>query len=189
MGKQAVNATHYECIEAVPGRHKLKDRIVNAIIETPKGSYHKYALEPAYGTIAFQAVLPDGLRWPYDFGFVPQTLAPDGDPVDMLLLTEHGLPFGCLIETRVLGVVREVKDDVENDRLIGAPRPSPGAPQATDAYRDLGDIPADRIAEITDFLAKYSRDQGHAIRIRAVDDGREAMKTISRCRKVFKKHG
>ena len=63
---------------------------MNAIIETPKHSCHKYDLVAEYGIIAFSHTLPDKLEWPYDYGFVPQTLAPDGDPIDLLMINKDG---------------------------------------------------------------------------------------------------
>jgi len=92
-------------------------------------------LKAEYGIIAFRDVLRNSLKWPFDYGFIPQTLADDGDPLDILAINKAGLFSGCLIEVRVLGAIRERKDGVENDRLIAVPLPSPGAPQKSDDYR------------------------------------------------------
>ena len=108
----AINATHYDYIPALPNAKKKRDRIVNAIIETPKASRHKYALMPEYGIIAFHDVLPEDLEWPYDYGFIPQTLAPDKDPVDILIVNRDGLFSGCLVRARVIGAIRETKDGI-----------------------------------------------------------------------------
>jgi inorganic pyrophosphatase len=186
MGK-SVNATHYDRLPAYPRDAKKQPHVVNAIIETPKGSRAKYDLVSEFGIIAFDHVLPEGLEWPYDYGFIPQTLAPDGDPLDLLLISENGLFSGCLIETRVIGVVRETKDGLENDRLLGVPLPSPGAPMPTDTYRDVSDIPRALLGEIKDFLVSYSRDQGHEIQIKAVRDWKAAVKSVGRHAKKFKK--
>ena len=99
--------------------------MVNAIVETPKGSDHKFKLISDYGLIAYHHVLPDELTWPYDYGFVPQTLAPDGDAVDILVLTDDGLFAGCLVEARLIGAILQTEDGIENDRLIAVPVPSP----------------------------------------------------------------
>jgi Inorganic pyrophosphatase len=106
---------HYERRVAHP--RTFARRFQHAIIETPKNSAHKYALKNEYGIIAFSEVLPAGMHWPYDYGFVPQTLADDGDPLDILVLTDDALFSGCLIEARVVGSVRLSKNGVENDRL------------------------------------------------------------------------
>lgn len=183
----AINATHYDYIPALSSGKSKHKRIVNAIIETPKGSRHKYALMPEYGIIAFHDVLPEDLEWPYDYGFIPQTLAPDKDPVDILVVNRDGLFSGCLIQARVIGAIRETKDGIENDRLISVPLPSPGRPLATDAYTEISDLPNEVLERIKTFLVRYSSEQGHAIKISAVVGAREAMKTIASGRRKFKK--
>jgi inorganic pyrophosphatase len=182
-----INATHYDLIPAYPSRSKKRERIVHAVIETPKRSCQKYALVPKYGIIAFAAVLPDKLEWPYDYGFIPQTLAPDGDPLDILLINDNGLFSGCLIEARVIGAVRETKDGTENDRLLAVLPPSKGAPQSTDGYHDIADIPHDTLDAIKRFLIEYSEGQGHRIDIKAVVGADDAMRIVKRRMKDFKK--
>lgn len=187
MSKKTINATHYELIPPFPNGCKSSEGIVHAIIETCKNSPHKYALKNEYGIIAFSEVLPAGMRWPYDYGFVPKTLADDGDPLDILVLTDEALFSGCLIETRVIGAVRLTKNGVENDRLIAVPQPSPGAPKPTDAYKEISDLPEALRNEIVDFLISYSERQGNTIDVRAVVGADEARKSIKRTMKAFAK--
>ena len=184
---KSINATHYDQIPAFSSADAKRERVVNAIIETPKRSCHKYALVPEYGIIAFHSVLPDRLEWPYDYGFVPQTLAADGDPIDILLVNQDGLFSGCLIKARVIGAIRETKDGVENDRLIAVPTPSPGAPMDTDAYLDISDLPRNELDEIKEFLYNYSSEQGHKVRIKAVVGAKDALASVKRSMKQFRK--
>jgi inorganic pyrophosphatase len=187
MSKKAINATHYELIPPLPEGHKSSDHLVHAIIETCKNSPHKYALKNEYGIIAFKEVLPAGMRWPYDYGFIPKTLADDGDPLDILVLTDEALFSGCLIETRVIGAVRLAKNGVENDRVIAVPQPSAGAPKPTDTYKEISDLPESVMNEIVDFLKSYSEQQGNAIDVHAVVDAEEARKSIKQTMKAFAK--
>lgn len=189
MSKKSINATHYDLIPAFPEDSKKREHIVNAIIETPKGSCHKFALVQGYGIIAFHDLLPSSLEWPYDYGFIPQTLAPDGDPLDLLLMSEHGMFSGCLIKARVIGAIRETKDGTENDRLIGVPLPSPGAPAKTDEYHEISDVPEKNFEDVKRFLVEYSSRQGHNIRVEGVVGAKEAMKTVRATIKAFKKNG
>ena len=182
-----VNATNYEAIPAYSNGASKSEAKVHAIIETPKGSPHKYALRSDYGIIAFKEVLPDSMSWPYDYGFVPHTLAPDGDPLDVLVISENGLFSGCLIEVRVIGIVHEAKDGTENDRLIAVPLPSQGAPQVTDDYYAFSDVPKSTQKEICEFLKLYSERQGHRIEQKGVGDADEAMKAVQATKKAFKK--
>ena len=187
MAHKSVNATRYEYIPAFSdGKHK-HDHIVNAIVETPKGSCKKYALEPSLGIIAFHNHLPAKFEWPYDYGFIPQTLAADGDGVDVLILADKGLFSGCLIAVRVLGSIREHKDGLKDDRVIAVPLPTPGVPQETDDYREIEDVPKRELEHITKFLAEYPAIEGHHVEISGTAGARDAMKNIKAAMKTFKK--
>lgn len=182
-----VNATHFEEIPSFSSKKLKKRNIAHLIVETPKGSRHKYALNNEYGIIAFSEVLPEGMEWPFDYGFIPQTLAQDGDPLDVLVLTETPLFSGCLIEARIIGAVKERKNGVENDRLVAVPLPSPGAPAPTDRYRTISDLPEKLLRGITEFLVDYSQRAGNRIDIEGMIGCDEAMKSIRKTAKAFRK--
>src|SRR5579863_7953432 len=79
---------------------------VRVIIETPKGSRNKYAFDPALGAFVLRKVLPAGMAFPYDFGFVPATIGGDGDPLDVLVLMDEPAFPGCVLKCRLVGVIR-----------------------------------------------------------------------------------
>lgn len=187
MSHESVNATHYEQLPTYPPKGGKHEHRLHVVIETPMRSRHKYALNNDYGLVAFSEVLPASLEWPFDYGFIPQTLADDGDPLDILVLTENGLFPGCFIVVRVLGAVRLKKDGVENDRLIGVPAISKGAPQPTDAYRDINDLPPEKVARIRNFLVEYSSLQGHNIAVESIVGANDAMKLVKKSTKQYKK--
>jgi inorganic pyrophosphatase len=147
----------------------------------------KYALEPKMGIIAFHSVLPKKLEWPYDYGFIPQTLGKDGDGLDIVVINENGLFSGCLIAVRVIGAVGEVKDGVEDDRVIAVPLPSQGAPLPTDKFFDIADVPKAEIERIKSFLVEYPAFAGHDVKLTAMSDAKETMSTIGRGIKRFHK--
>src|SRR5262252_5677838 len=74
---------------------------IQVVIETPKGSRNKYAYDPKVGLFRLKKALPAGMAFPYDFGFVPSTLADDGDPVDVLVLMDEPAFPGCLLKCRI----------------------------------------------------------------------------------------
>ena len=93
------------------------------VIETPKGSRNKYAFNEDLGLFELRRVLPRGMLFPFDFGFIPATQADDGDPLDVLMMLEDSAPQACVIRARAIGVIearqRDAKGDWErNDRLI-----------------------------------------------------------------------
>lgn len=97
---------------------------LNVIIETPKGSRNKFDYDEETGLFKLGGVLPAGASFPFDFGFVPSTLGGDRDPLDMLVLMDEPAFTGCLVATRLIGVIEaeQTEQDGEtmrNDRLIG----------------------------------------------------------------------
>src|SRR5690242_18658416 len=98
-----------------------KKNLVNVVIETPRGSKNKYDYDEEHDYFKLGKTLPDGTAFPLDFGFVPHTKAPDGDPIDALVLMEQPTYPGCIIECRCIGVIEaEQKEKGEsatrNDR-------------------------------------------------------------------------
>jgi inorganic pyrophosphatase len=110
---------------------------VSVIIETPKGSRNKLKYDPAKRMYKLSKIMPEGMVFPYDFGFVPGTKAEDGDPLDVLVLTDEPLFPGCLVESMLIGVLeleqREKGETQRNDRLIAVA-------QASLLYCEIQDI-------------------------------------------------
>jgi len=157
------------------------------VIETVQGSAHKNALDTKYGIIKLRLVLAEGLRWPYDYGFIPQTLAEDGDPRDWLFLVDKPTFSGALAEARILGSVRLKKNGIENDRIIAAPVKMAGTPQTADPYSDITDVPKEKLDAICKFLIDYSQDEGNKIEFLGTVSAKEAMKAIQKTMKTYKK--
>jgi inorganic pyrophosphatase len=99
-----------------------QDGILQVVIETPKGSRNKFAFDPVQHIFALRKVLPAGMTFPYDFGFLPKTIAPDGDPFDVLLLMDEPAYPGVVVRSRLIGVIEgeqlEGKKKNRNDRLL-----------------------------------------------------------------------
>ncbi|OHV08710.1 inorganic diphosphatase [Kushneria phosphatilytica] len=95
---------------------------INVIIETPKGSRQKYDLDHSTGLFQWSLELPEAMLFPFSFGFIPGTLGPDGDPMDVILLLDGAVPPGTLVKSRLIGVLELEQDEdgemVRNDRLI-----------------------------------------------------------------------
>ena len=78
---------------------------IQVVIETPKGSRNKYAFDPEQKIFELKKVLPAGMAFPYDFGFIPSTKAEDGDPADVLVLMDEPAFPGCLLKCRLVGII------------------------------------------------------------------------------------
>jgi|ERR1700746_681843 inorganic pyrophosphatase len=111
--------------------------IIRVVIETPKGCQNKYTYDPALRTFRLNRVLPNGMVFPYDFGFVSRSEAEDGDPIDVLLLMDAPAFPGCVIESRLIGVIEGEQDQdgekERNDRLVAVAKQS-------HSHSDLKDI-------------------------------------------------
>src|SRR5260370_26003352 len=111
---------------ANPSRLKPVDEkdeeIIKVVIETPKGSRNKFAFDPDEKAFVLKTVLPAGMFFPYDFGFIPSTVADDGDPIDVLVLMDEPAFPGCLLKCRVIGIIEgeqtKNKQRERNDRIV-----------------------------------------------------------------------
>ena len=183
---RSINPTNFEAIPAFAGNGK-HGRRVHAIIETPRDIRHKYAFEPKLGIFRLKQTLPEGMQWPYDYGFIPRTLAPDGDPLDILVLNAIPTFTGCLVETRILGIVKLEKNGEENDRVIAALPKRDGVSQPSDEYDDVDDLPKETLHDICHFLVDYSAEEGNEIVYKGVKSRKKAMAAIEDAMKNYEK--
>jgi inorganic pyrophosphatase len=133
---------------------------LNVIVETPKGSRNKFKFDEEHGLYKLAGVLPAGMGFPFDFGFIPSTEGEDGDPVDVLLLMDEPAFPGCLVPARLIGVIEaeqtEDGETVRNDRLLAV---------AVDSalHKDVVSITqlsANLLDEIEAFFDAYTRLRG-----------------------------
>lgn len=89
----------------------------NTVIEIPKGSTNKYEMDPQTGLLRLDRVLYSPLFYPFDYGFIPQTLYLDGDPIDVLVMLMHPTFPGCIVEAKPIGVL-EMRDDKGPDEKV-----------------------------------------------------------------------
>lgn len=164
------------------------DGLVRAVIETPKGSRNKYDYDPAFGCFTFGKALPDGMNFPYDFGFVPSTLGDDGDPVDILVLMDAPAQMGCVVKTRLLGGIKAEQKEkgaqwVRNDRLIAVAEKS----RLYDAAKTISDLRDGLVDEIADFFTQYNKLDGKSFRTLGVCAARGARALVETGMTKYKK--
>ena len=160
--------------------------LVHVVIETPKASRNKYAFDPELKIFQLKKVLPEGMTFPYDFGFVPSTKAEDGDPVDVLVLMDEPAFAGCLLKCRVIGVIEgeqgKKKQKERNDRIVAIE-------QANHSFADINhirDLGGKFVRELEEFFVNYHEHMGKRYRIlgvkgptkarRRIEDGIKAMR-------------
>jgi inorganic pyrophosphatase len=133
---------------------------LNVIVETPRGSRTKYKYDPKTSLFVAHKFLPAGMVYPANFGFIPSTRGEDGDPVDVLILTDEPSYPGCLMRCRLLGVIEAAQiengDRFKNDRLIAVPAQDKAALH----LRSLEDVGAGVLRDLEEFFAAVNRAQG-----------------------------
>jgi inorganic pyrophosphatase len=151
---------------------------IQVIIETPKGSRNKYAFDPEQKIFQLMKMLPAGMAFPYDFGFIPSTLAEDGDPTDVLVLMDEPAFAGCLLQCRVVGVIEGVqgkkKKNERNDRIVAVE-------QENHSYanvKHVDDLGKEFVRELEEFFVNYHKMLGKTYSIVAVKGPREARRRI-----------
>lgn len=161
---------------------------LTVIVETPKGSRSKYAYDPACGAYELKFVLPEGMSFPVDFGFIPSTLGQDGDPLDVILLLDESLAVGTKVNCRLIGAIKareRAPDEVweRNDRFLAV---ASGA-HAFEGWQSLADVPNSFLRDIESFFEKYNRLHGKEFSVDDRVDRRPAEKLLRKGTKLFKK--
>jgi inorganic pyrophosphatase len=133
---------------------------LNVVIDTPKGSRNKYAFDFKINAYKLKSVLPHGTVFPFDFGSIPGTIAEDGDPLDVLVLMDEAVFIGCLVETRLLGVIEAEQTEAgkteRNDRLIAVAAES----HTNASLKSLKKLDSKLIDEIEHFFVSYNDVRG-----------------------------
>jgi inorganic pyrophosphatase len=134
---------------------------LNVVIETPKNSANKYAFDEDLGVFVLKGVLSAGHSFPFDFGFIPQTLGGDGDPLDVLVLMDEAAFAGCLVPSRLVGVIEAEQTERDgrterNDRLIAVSANS----QTHSHVKSINDLNDTLIEEIEHFFVSYNEIKG-----------------------------
>jgi inorganic pyrophosphatase len=129
---------------------------LTAIVETPKGSAQKYDYDPKNKWFKLKKIMPAGMVFPFDFGFIPRTKGQDGDPLDIILISElHSFP-GCVMDCRIIGAITakqtEKRKTVRNDRFLAIPEVS----QLFAEVKSIEDLPPEIVEQIETFFINYN---------------------------------
>jgi inorganic pyrophosphatase len=161
-----------------------KDGLLQVIVETPKGSRNKFSFDTKQEIFALKKVLPAGMVFPYDFGFLPSTLADDGDPIDVLLLMDEPAFPGVLVASRLIGVIEgeqvDGKKRIRNDRLVAIA-------DANHMYanvRKLNDLPKQFLRELQDFFVNYHKLEGKVYKLLGYKEIAAAEKLIRKAKRA-----
>jgi len=163
-----------------------EDETLNVIIEIQKGSKNKYELDKKTGLITLDRVMYTAQDYPFDYGFVPNTLWHDGDPLDVVLLTTYPLLPGVLVKARPVAYLDMIDEGESDVKIICVPVTDP----RWQNIHDLKDLNPHTLDEINHFFETYKKIQKKIVEIPNTHEKKEALKIIQEAIKIYKNvHG
>jgi inorganic pyrophosphatase len=150
------------------------DLSLDVVVEIPKGSRNKYEYDHEKNVIRLDRMIFSSMFYPSDYGFVPDTLALDGDPLDVLVLVTEATFPGCVIEVRPIGIFKMTDEKGPDAKVLCVPVSDPN----WDKIRDLSDVNPHLIREIEHFFQVYKDLEKKKVGIEGWEDKEYAVKTI-----------
>jgi inorganic pyrophosphatase len=162
-------------IPAMIGRNTVR-----IVVETPRGSRTKYSYDPEFKATVLKKTLPEGMVFPYDFGFIPSTKGEDGDPLDVLVLMDVSTCPGCIIQCRLVGLMQAKQKPkgeaaVRNDRFIAVENDS----LVYKDVADIADLPKKFMEQLEEFFVAYNKLAGKKFKPQQLLGAKAAWKTLA----------
>jgi len=155
---------------------------IDVIVEIPKGSRNKYEMHKEKNIIRFDRMLFSSVMYPTDYGFIPETLALDGDPLDALVLVWEPTFPGCLIETKPIALFKMRDEKGDDEKILTVPLSDPQWNHLT----CLGDVPRHMLREIEHFFSIYKDLEGKKVEVLGWEDCDSAEEVIEASFKRYK---
>jgi inorganic pyrophosphatase len=158
--------------------------IVNGIIEIPKGNRAKYELDKESGLLRLDRVLYSSMYYPHNYGFIPQSYCDDHDPLDILILSQIEVVPLCIVEAKVIGVMRMLDNGEADDKIIAVAAGDP----SVNHYNDISELPPHMKTEIMSFFEDYTKLEHKTVVVEKFFDKETAMEILQDSYKMYKKH-
>ncbi|RKQ88685.1 inorganic diphosphatase [Brockia lithotrophica] len=162
-----------------------QEQIVEVVIEIPRGSANKYEFDKERGRFVLDRVLYSPMFYPAEYGYIEETLAEDGDPLDALVLTTYPTFPGVVIESRVVGYLRMADEKGEDEKLLAV---ATGDPRM-DHIRDLSDVPPHILKEIAHFFEVYKTLENKKTEVRGWENAEAAVRLLEDARRRYRERG
>ena len=159
----------------------MKHNVVDALIEIPLGSKNKYELDEKTGRIKLDRVLYAAMIYPAEYGILEHTLAPDGDPLDILVICSEPTFPGCIVPARVLGCLTMIDDGKLDYKLISVVDCDPRYADV----KELEDLSPFVLKEISNFFANYKVLQNVTVEVGQYLSKAEALSIIAQCKEKY----
>ena len=159
----------------------MKKDIVEATVEIPFRSRNKYEIDKITGKIRLDRVLYSAMGYPTEYGTIENTLAPDGDPLDILILTTEPTYPGCIIPSRIVGYLKMIDNGKEDFKLISVVDCDP----RFNEIKDITDISEFTLKEIKNFFENYKKLQNIEVKVGNYHNKEEALILLEKCRQNY----
>lgn len=157
--------------------------VVNSIIEIPKGSRAKYELDKNTGLLRLDRVLFSAFYYPSNYGFIPRTYGEDKDPLDILVLSQIDLDPLCLVDAKVIGVMRMLDSNEADDKIIAVAAND----ISVNFINDVSELPKHFINELKDFFENYKRLEHKTVKVENFQSKNIAIEIIEKAAKNYDK--
>lgn len=154
-----------------------KAGVVNVLIEIPAGSKNKYEFDKDLQAFALDRVLYSSVHYPYDYGFIPNTLADDGDPLDGMVIIDQPTFPGCVIAARPIGMLEMIDGGDRDEKLLCVPDKDPRFANV----KSLEDIERHRLDEIAEFFRTYKNLEKKTTEILGWQDASAVSALVEQC--------
>lgn len=159
-----------------------KSGVVNVLIEIPGGSKNKYEFDKEMNAFALDRVLYSSVQYPYDYGFIPNTLADDGDPLDGMVIMDQPTFPGCVIAARPIGMMEMIDGGDRDEKILCVPDKDPRFAHIT----TLANIAPHRLEEIAEFFLSYKNLEKKKVEVLGWKDVDQVNKLLEECIKAYK---
>lgn len=157
---------------------------INAIIEIPYGSSVKYELDKESGAVFVDRVMASAMYYPANYGFIANTLADDGDPVDILVLNEYAIQAGAVIPCRLIGVLIMEDESGMDEKLLAVPTSKVDA--RFESIKSLDDVPKATLAKIKNFFETYKiLEPNKWVKVQDFKDSKAAVEILQKAIKNY----
>jgi inorganic pyrophosphatase len=157
--------------------------IINVLIEIPSGSKNKYEFDKDMNAMALDRVLSSSVQYPYDYGFIPNTLGNDGDPLDGIVMMDQPTFPGCVIAARPIGMLEMIDGGDRDEKILCVPDKDPRYANV----KSLKDVPQHRLDEISEFFKTYKNLEKKVTEILGWKDVDAVMPLVQECVAAAKK--
>lgn len=174
-------------LASLPNQLDRKTGECRAIVETPKGRRNKFDYDPKIEAFTLGGLLAEGLSFPFDFGFIPSTIADDGDAVDVMILMDEPAHVGCVLSVRIIGVIEAEETEsgkmIANNRLVAV---------AVHSYnhqhiKSISDVNQEILKQVEEFFITYNKSRGKKFKVLGLHGPRRALKLLETGSKIFSK--